>query len=174
MMGSGILLDRDGVVNELVVADGFRRSPRTIEEFKYHIHFVDFIARIRAMGYPIGIVTNQPEVKRGLVSREIVDSFHEKIKRDFGIRDVFVCWHDNEDLCGCRKPRPGLLLTAANAMGLELAHSFFVGDRVQDMTAAKAAGCNGILLSDKGGDGNIWFPDLLQIADYLEAQRRVA
>ena len=123
------------------------------------------------MGYPLGIVTNQPEVKRGLVSRKTIESFHEKIGRDLGIDKVFVCWHDDDDDCECRKPRAGLLLTAAEVMGLDLRLSFFVGDREKDMTAAKTAGCRGILLSDEGSYGDVCFPDLLQIAHYIEAQK---
>jgi D-glycero-D-manno-heptose 1,7-bisphosphate phosphatase len=167
-MFPGVLLDRDGVVNDLVREGRHWRSPRSMDEFRYVPHIRGFLERVRRRGYRLAIVTNQPEVKRGLVSKETVELFHAKIARDLLIDDFFICWHDAADNCSCCKPKPGLVLEAARVLDLDLRSTFLVGDRAKDMQAARAAGCSGILLSNQTEQDTPCFPDLLQIASYIE------
>lgn len=90
-------------------------------------------------------VTNQPEVKRGLVTKEIVNDFHKKISVDTGIYNFFICWHDTYDNCDCRKPKPGLFFDAQKELKISLEDSYMIGDRDKDIIAAENAGCSGIL-----------------------------
>lgn len=142
-----IFLDRDGVTNQLIEEKGRFRSPRSIDEFKYEPGVIKFIQDIKKSDFEIIVITNQPEVKRGLVSKKIVEDFHKKISVDTGIRNFFICWHDTDDNCDCRKPKPGLFLTASEKLNISLKDSYMIGDRDKDIIAAENAGCSGILYS---------------------------
>jgi D-glycero-D-manno-heptose 1,7-bisphosphate phosphatase len=144
-----IFLDRDGVINKLIEEGEKLRSPRLIEEFEYNEGIFKFVTNIKALQYLPIVVSNQPEVKRGLAKREIVDLFHQKIKVDLGVEHFFICFHDEYDNCDCRKPKPGLILEAAHKLSINIQESYLVGDREKDMLAAQAAGCHGIMLSQR-------------------------
>jgi len=73
------------------------------------------------------IVTNQPDVARGTLAREVVEAMHDRLRSELEIDDVLVCWHDDADGCACRKPKPGLLLEGAERHGVDMAKSFMVG-----------------------------------------------
>ncbi len=143
-----IFLDRDGVINKLILESGISRSPRLIEEFIINSEIPHFIATFKNLGYLILVITNQPEVSRGLVSKEQVEEFHRLIFDLLVIDDIFVCWHDKDDECSCRKPKPGLLIEAKQKYDIDMVNSFFIGDRTIDFDAAKAAGTNGILYTE--------------------------
>jgi D-glycero-D-manno-heptose 1,7-bisphosphate phosphatase len=66
---------------------------------------------------------------------------HEKLRASLPIDDFFVCYHDDQDACDCRKPHPGLLLQAAARYQLVIASCYLVGDRWRDIEAGQAAGC---------------------------------
>ena len=147
MKKKAIFLDRDGVINQLVEENGKFRSPRSMDEFRYEPGVIKFVQDIKKLDFEIIVITNQPEVKRGLVSKRIVNEFHKKISNDTGILDFFVCWHDAKDLCNCRKPKPGLFLNAREKLNISLTDSFMIGDRDKDILAAEIVGCAGILYS---------------------------
>ncbi len=142
-----IFLDRDGVINQLIVENGRFRSPRSIDEFKYEHGVIKFIQDVKLVNFEVVVITNQPEVKRGLVSKKIVDDFHKKISVDAGICNFFICWHDADDNCNCRKPKPGLFFVASENLDISLKDSYMIGDRDKDVIAAEKAGCVGILYS---------------------------
>jgi len=136
-----LFLDRDGTVNDdagyhvLDYAD-FRFLPGSLEAI---------VAFTRA-GWPPIFITNQSCVARGTITREGIDAIHARMTEEIraaggDVRDVFVCPHWDDDDCDCRKPKPGLFLQAARKYCLDLAHSVYVGDRVHDLVAARAAGC---------------------------------
>ena len=105
------------------------------------------LARLRAAGYRLIVVTNQPDVARGVQTRAAVEAIHaELLARGLPIDDFRVCYHDDADGCDCRKPKPGLLLAAAREEGLDLAASFLVGDRWRDVEAGKRAGCTTVFI----------------------------
>ena len=108
-----MFLDRDGVINLLVDRGGVLTSPRNEREFNY-VDVVDrFVETAMGLGFEVVVISNQPEVKRGLVERRTVEEFHQRIRREIGIQHFYVCWHDETDNCECRKPKPGLLIKAA-------------------------------------------------------------
>ena len=86
------------------------------------------------------MVTNQPDIARGIVDRATVDAVNHHLAEELGLDDVNVCPHDDADGCACRKPRPGLVLQAAVRLGIDLGASVLVGDRWRDAGAAAAAG----------------------------------
>src|SRR5262249_27957174 len=102
--------------------------------------------RLRAAGFPLVVVTNQPDVARGTQTREHVEEMHEHLRAELPVVDVLTCFHDTADGCGCRKPRPGLLLAAARRWRLDSQRSYMLGDRWSDVAAGQAAGCQTVLL----------------------------
>ena len=95
------------------------------------------------------MVTNQPDVARGLQRAEAVEQMHDWLKSQLPIDDIFACLHDDADRCDCRKPLPGLLLRAAERYHVDPACSYMVGDRWRDIDAAAAAGVKAIWI-DRG------------------------
>ena len=135
-----VFLDRDGVLNESIVRDGKPYAPTTLAGFKLLPGVPDALQRIRDAGFLNVVVTNQPDVATGKARREDIDAIHRELKK-LPIDAVKVCFHSDAEQCACRKPRPGLLLEAADELGIDLAASFMVGDRWRDVGAAHAAGC---------------------------------
>ena len=140
----GVFLDRDGVVNEAHIVDGRPFPPRTFAELRLLPGVVDACRRLDELGYALVLVTNQPDIARGTQSIAEVDRMHDYLRKRLPLTDVVVCAHDDADDCACRKPRPGMLIDAAERLGLDLPRSFCVGDRWRDVEAAKAAGVRAI------------------------------
>jgi D-glycero-D-manno-heptose 1,7-bisphosphate phosphatase len=93
------------------------------------------------------VVTNQPDVPRGLIRRDAVEAIHVAMQNMLPIDDWRVCYHDDPDDCACRKPKPGMLYAAAVEREIQLDRSFMVGDRWRDIGAGRQAGCTTILVN---------------------------
>jgi len=140
MSNPAIFLDRDGVLIENIA--GYVRSWSDVRPYPSAIAA---LTRLRHLPYPVLIVTNQSVVGRGLISSAEAEAMNarlvETIRAGGGrIDGVFMCPHAPEDGCACRKPRPGLLLQARDELDLNLAESLLVGDALEDIQAAQAAG----------------------------------
>jgi D-glycero-D-manno-heptose 1,7-bisphosphate phosphatase len=141
MKRPAVFLDRDGVINRAVVRDGIPHPPASLADFAILPGVPQALDALQARGYRIVVVTNQPDVARGTVSRELVGTFHQTLKSQLNIDAIFTCLHDTADGCDCRKPKPGLLIRAAEALEIDLSSSFMIGDRWRDMEAGRRAGC---------------------------------
>jgi D-glycero-D-manno-heptose 1,7-bisphosphate phosphatase len=141
MTRSAVFLDRDGVINRAFIRDGTPYPPASLRDLEILPHVPEALSALRAQGYSLVVVTNQPDVARGTASRELVDSIHERLQGELGLDAIFTCFHDDADECDCRKPKPGLLFRAANDLGIDLKSSFMVGDRWRDVEAGRRAGC---------------------------------
>ncbi|MCL6566859.1 MAG: HAD-IIIA family hydrolase [Acidobacteriia bacterium] len=137
----GVLLDRDGVLVRLVWRAGRWVSPRQLAEFALLPGAAAAVARLRAAGLPVVVVTNQPDLARGLLEKQTLAEMHRRLAAQLGVDAIYVCPHDDADGCACRKPRPGLLLAAARDFSLNLRRSFLVGDSWKDIAAGRAVGC---------------------------------
>jgi histidinol-phosphate phosphatase family protein len=138
---SAVLFDRDGT---LVVDVPYNGDAGRVEVVHGARRAVD---RLRAAGIATGIITNQSGVARGLVTREQVDVVNAQVERLLGpLGPVAVCPHGPDDGCGCRKPRPGLVVEAADALGLDAADVVVIGDIGADVEAAHAAGARAVLV----------------------------
>lgn len=154
-----VFLDRDGTINKL---SGFVTKPEQLELID---GAADAIRKINNAGYLAIVITNQPVVARGEVTLEGLDVIHQKLETDLGrvgayIDDLFFCPHhpDKGFLgerpeykidCNCRKPKPGMILKAAEKYNIDLAQSYMVGDDARDIGAAIASGCIPVLLGEK-------------------------
>jgi D-glycero-D-manno-heptose 1,7-bisphosphate phosphatase len=124
-----IFLDRDGVINREVFRTGQAQAPFTLADFEILPGVPDALDRLHRAGFLLVLVTNQPDVVRGLASRDQVEVIH-----------------DDVDGCACRKPAPGMLYAAAVALDITLGDSYLVGDRWRDVGAGRSAGCTTILV----------------------------
>ena len=144
--GRTIFLDRDGVINQLIFRDGKPGSPRHAPEFKFEPGIEEPIRRLRAAGFKLFVVSNQPDIARGLMTVKELRLMTDKIIATLKVDAVRICPHDDDDHCSCRKPKPGMLLDFAREYGFALAESCLIGDSRKDTMAARAAGCESILL----------------------------
>jgi len=148
-MNRAVFLDRDGVLTRALVRDGIAYAPITPAEMEIDADAPAALARLKAAGFLLVVITNQPDVARGITRLEDVETMHATLGANLPLDAFFVCYHDNADGCGCRKPRPGMLVKAAAEHGIDLATSFMVGDRWRDVDAGAAAGCRTVWI-DRG------------------------
>jgi D-glycero-D-manno-heptose 1,7-bisphosphate phosphatase len=137
----GLLFDRD---DTLVIDVPYNADPHKVVPIPGAHRAVE---RARAGGLRLGVVTNQSVVAKGMATREQVDATNARVDELVGPFDVWcVCPHDADDGCACRKPRPGLVLEAAERLGIAPEDLVVVGDIGADVGAAVAAGAQGILV----------------------------
>lgn len=136
-----VLFDRDGT---LVVDVPYNGDPDLVVPAPTALEAVD---AVRAAGLATGVVTNQSGIGRGLLCRDQVDAVHRRVDEIFGPFGTWqVCPHSPDAGCRCRKPRPGLVLDAARALGVDPARTAVVGDIGADVAAAHAAGARAVLV----------------------------
>ena len=170
-----IFLDRDGTIN---IYKGFLRN---INDFELIQGIGDAIQRINEQGYLAIVVTNQPVIARGELSKEELEEIHNRMETELGregayLDGIYVCPHhpdkgyEGEVVglkidCACRKPKPGMLLCAEKDFNINLEESWMVGDRESDIKAGRAAGCKTALVGweDYGHDVTV-----ASVADFVE------
>jgi len=145
-MTKAVFLDRDGVINEVLVKNDRAYSPRRFEEFKFIENVYELIRKIKEAGFLSIVVTNQPDIARGKMEISELERMNKAVRDKLPIDDNLVCMHDDIDNCSCRKPKPGMIFKAAKKYEIEIETSFLIGDGWRDMMAASNAGCKGILL----------------------------
>lgn len=168
-----VFLDRDGILNRAMVRNGKPYPPARLNELEILPGSVTSLSRLAESGYVLIGITNQPDVARGTQSREMVESFNDLIQSKLPIREIFVCYHDNLDNCECRKPKPGLILQAANKYNLDLSNSWMVGDRWKDIAAGQAVGLKTIFVDYhyaedyEGTPADFTLEDTVYLADFI-------
>jgi len=140
-MKRAVFLDRDGVINKAFVVDGTPTPARTLDQLEILPRVAEAVDMLRSAGFEIVVVTNQPDVARGHLSKDVVETMHEQLGRELEIEHFYTCFHDDADNCPCRKPKSGLITSASTELGLDPRSSFMVGDRWRDIAAGQAAGC---------------------------------
>ena len=148
-----VFLDRDGVINRALQRDGKPYPPTSLAEFEILPGVFEACAKLKRAGFLLVVATNQPDVGRGTLAQSVVDSIHAHMCQVLPIDRVEVCFHPGKGAsdCDCRKPKPGMLLSAARALGIDLAQSWMVGDRWRDIDCGHAAGCRTLFI-DYGYD----------------------
>ena len=141
-----VFLDRDGVLNALVIRDGSAGSPRRREDFRVIAGADEAVRRLRERRLLVFVVTNQPDVARGHLPPAELDAMSAILASRVPVDEIAVCPHDDADECNCRKPKPGLLQRLAERWQVDLPRSFVVGDSWRDVEAGRRAGCRTILL----------------------------
>lgn len=141
-----VFLDRDGVLNRAHVRDRKPYPPQTLDDFSIVDGAKDALDRLKALGYALFVVSNQPDVTRGTQERAVVERMNSELAEALPIDAAFTCFHDDQDDCDCRKPKPGLILKATEEFGIDLGHSFMIGDRWKDVAAGQRAGVRTVFL----------------------------
>lgn len=141
-----VFLDRDGVLNAAIVRDGQPYPPGSLAEMTLVPGVQEACARLKQCGFLLIVVTNQPDIARGTATNAAVEAINAALQAKLGLDEVCICPHDDADACVCRKPKPGLLLAAADRWKIDLANSFMVGDRWRDIEAGRAAGCRTVFI----------------------------
>jgi D-glycero-D-manno-heptose 1,7-bisphosphate phosphatase len=135
------------------VRDGLPLPPTRVDDFELYPDVVDGCAQLKEAGFVLVAVTNQPDVGRGTLSREIIEAMHARLRGALSSLDAIeVCLHAGAahgEPCECRKPKPGMLLRAAETFQIDLRESFLIGDRWRDVDCAYAAGCRAVFI-DRG------------------------
>jgi D-glycero-D-manno-heptose 1,7-bisphosphate phosphatase len=149
MSTPAIFFDRDGVLIEDSHYVG------SVAEVRLIPGVAEAVRRVQAAGFATVVVTNQSGVARGLFAEDVVHQVHRHIEAETGL--TFDRWehcphHADGTVpeftrdCDCRKPKPGMLTRAADALGVDLSRSWIIGDRETDLDAGFAAGCRAILV----------------------------
>lgn len=160
MNARGVLLDRDGVINELAYFPdvGLIDSPLNPDQFRLLPDVTEAIRTLNHLGFKVAVVSNQPAIAKGKMTEKLFAEIVAKMKRELergGARldAEYYCLHHPDAVreeykvdCECRKPKPGLFLRASSELGLDPSRSFSVGDSLVDIKAGKAAGFTTILI----------------------------
>lgn len=152
-MHPAIFLDRDGVIIE-----NRRNYVRSWADVEFLPRALAALAKMRSSPYKIVIATNQSAIGRGIISNHLALEINRRVVDEIEkcggrIDAVFMCPHSPQDECDCRKPKPGLLFQAAEALSLDLSRSVMIGDALSDLMAGQAAGvCRAILLRTGRGE----------------------
>ena len=96
-----VFLDRDGVLNSIVMRDGVPGPPESLGEFALLPGVTQALCRLRGAGYPLVVVTNQPDVARGTQTREHVEEINDRVRAELPVLDVLTCYHDAPAGCDC-------------------------------------------------------------------------
>jgi D-glycero-D-manno-heptose 1,7-bisphosphate phosphatase len=142
-----VFLDRDGVLNRAVIRDGKPYPPASLDALEIPGEVDQALARLKAAGYRLVVVTNQPDVARGSVDRGVVESINAALAARLPLDEIRVCYHDDRDGCACRKPLPGLLLQQP---AHDLRRSVMIGDRWRDIEAGRRANVGATVLIERG------------------------
>jgi D-glycero-D-manno-heptose 1,7-bisphosphate phosphatase len=152
MKTPAVFLDRDGTINEDV---GY---PSRVEEIRIYPHAYEAVRKIKEAGFRAVVVTNQSGIGRGYLTEEDLAAIHAYIAGAFEARGAridafYYCPHYELSslagyggACECRKPEPGLGLRAAADLGLDLARSYMVGDKIEDIAFGRAIGAVPVLV----------------------------
>jgi D-glycero-D-manno-heptose 1,7-bisphosphate phosphatase len=169
-----VMLDRDGVINR----DSDQYIKR-VEEWVPLPGSLDAIARLKAGGFAIAVITNQSGVGRGLFDVAELDAIHARMREAVAaaggtIDSIQYCPHLPSAGCDCRKPGTALLWAAAAELGLPLSGAPFIGDKLSDVEAAIAVGARPMLVGTRVGEPPVGverYENLAEAADVLLAER---
>jgi len=175
---TAVFLDRDGTLNVPVIREGKPYAPQVLAEFSLYPGVAEGCARLKAAGFVLVVVTNQPDVERGLQRREVVDAMNARLlelvpcldRLEVSFAPGRGVSHPDEYR---RKPAPGMLTDAAAALGLDLANSWMIGDRWVDVEAGHGAGCRTIWIDRAYDERGPSRPAEVTVSDTLEAMEVV-
>lgn len=168
-----VFLDRDGVINQSRVRNGVPLPPARVADFHLIDGVPDACRMLKDAGFLLVVATNQPDVGRGTLAQSEVEAIHAAMVAALPIDRVEVCYDPADSPeSPRRKPKPGMLLDAASALGIDLGNSYMVGDRWRDVDCGRAAGCSTVFIDYGYGEPLRAQPDL-RARDLLEAARAI-
>jgi len=160
-MVSAVFLDRDGVLNRAFVREGKPYPPPSLSDVEILPRVEVALSNLKAAGYLLIVVTNQPDVATGKTPRSVVDQINKFLRDSLPIDEFHTCYHADVDNCNCRKPNPGMFFEAARMHKINLTKSFMIGDRWKDIEAGIAAGCKTFFINYGYQEKQPDFPDFI-------------
>jgi len=150
MKKKAFFLDRDGVINK-----NRNDYVKKIDEVEILPYVPEAIRLLNMADILVIIITNQSAINRGIVTIKILDEIHHFLKNELSkynakIDGIYFCPHRPDELCNCRKPKPGLIFRAANDLDINLSNSVMIGNSESDLQAAKKAGIKPVLMETNG------------------------
>lgn len=170
-----IFLDRDGTV---IVEPPDERVDRP-DKIKLYSTGLEALTLIASLDYEIFLITNQAGIAEGRINEEEFENLNAKVlelveQSGAKVLKTYMCPHIDSDNCDCRKPKPKMILDAAQNFGIDLSQSWMIGDRLSDVSAGKSAGTKTILVQTTGimdaPEANYVAADLLEAAKYIAKQ----
>lgn len=164
MSGAAAFVDRDGVINDPVPdrRSGRPESPYRARDVRLAPGASQGLGMLADAGYTIVVASNQPAAAKGTATRAALEAVHARVEALLAAEGVVpaaweYCMHHPDAVdaalrgpCDCRKPAPGMLLRAAERLGLDLARSWMLGDSDADVEAGRRAGCRTVLIEHPG------------------------
>ena len=172
MSNKAVFLDRDGTMAPDVP---YCSRP---EDFELFPNTAKAIKLLHEHGFKVIVITNQSGIARGYFTEEILAKIHEKMKKELAkegawVDDIYYCPHHPNDNCDCRKPKPELILQAAENFNIDLEHSFVAGDLQMDIDLGKGVGCKTALIENPPKtEAREVKPDIIAL-DLLEAVEKM-
>lgn len=150
-----VFVDRDGTINHPPPPGGFVTRPGDVRLLG---GAAESLRRLKEAGYLLVVFSNQSGVARGVMTLADVRAVNARVAELLAqggapLDGVYFCPHLGGDGCDCRKPKPGMLHSAAEELGIDLARSWGMGDAARDLAAARAAGCRVILIHGNSSPG---------------------
>lgn len=169
MVVSAVVLDRDGVINQVRLVDGRPHPPQSVDDLHLIEGVIEAVAQLREAGIRVFCMTNQPDVARGVVNLETVTQINEVIREQLHLDEIYVCVHDDADNCACRKPKPGGILYFIEKYALEPSETYVIGDRWRDVEAGRNAGCRTIYIESEYDEKKPDSPDRVAVSLWAAA-----
>ncbi len=171
---AAVFFDRDGVLIDAPVRGGRPAAIRTVEQLSLTRDAAAVCGELNELGVPLFVFTNQPDVKRGLTTRYVVEQINTAIAGTLGISEVAVSWADSDEDPRF-KPNPGMLLELAEKHDIDLSRSIVVGDRWRDIVAGQRAGTKTVFIdrkySERAPDGaDLTVSELGEALDWIREQ----
>lgn len=158
-------MDRDGTLNLCYPKDSKTVPPKSLGEIVILDGVKEGLDILRKLKFELVVVTNQPDYSRGSTSLKNLIDINSQICAILDIKYAYVCLHDNENKCPCRKPGNGFLLQASKDLGINLSESYLIGDRLSDVQAGVVSGCTSFLIesnANKLANSYISVPSMLK------------
>jgi len=160
MKQRAVFLDRDGVINKLLYFEDIGRidTPLRPDQFELYPNVGEAINSIKSLGYLVIVISNQPNVGKGILSKNNFEAIRHKMHNELAksgaiLDDEYYCFHhpsaeriEYRMKCSCRKPEPGMIKKAAYKHQISLRESYMIGDDISDVQAGAAAGCDAIFV----------------------------
>jgi D-glycero-D-manno-heptose 1,7-bisphosphate phosphatase len=197
MKNKAVFLDRDGVINEVIYHKemGIVDSPSSVEQFKLLPDVGNAINKFHDLGFKVIVISNQPGMAKDNYNLDVFEKIKEKmkneLKKDNATVDAeYYCLHHPDAkiekyhvICDCRKPKPGMILQAAEDHDINLSESWMIGDGINDIQAGQKAGCKTIfigkmkcdlckIMDDEGVKPDFIAPNLFKASLIIEKEER--
>jgi histidinol-phosphate phosphatase family protein len=172
MGNRAVFLDRDGTIARDV------HYCRRVEDFELLPGVPEAMKLLNASGFKVVVITNQSGIARGYFTEETLERIHRKMEAELAehgahVDAIYYCPHHPDDNCDCRKPRPKMVLQAAQDINIDLSQSFVIGDLKMDIELGKAVGAKTILVGDSLSSKAAEVKPDARFSDLWEAARAI-